>query len=77
LGTTAVRAGGSSASGFAVDIGGRASVNAGIAGYWAIEVGFREGSNGVLPLAYGLTCRAGNGVSTPVLINPVGFADDF
>ena len=77
LGTTAVRAGGSNASGFAVDIGGRASVNAGIAGYWAIEVGFREGSNGVLPLTYGLTCRAGNGVSTPVLINPVGFADDF
>jgi len=77
IGSTTVRAGGNNVSSFAWDSGGRASVNAGIAGFWAIEVGYREGTSGTLPIAYGLTCRAGNGLSTPMLVNPVGFADDF
>jgi PKD repeat protein len=77
VGSGAVRAGGNDATSFAWTIAGRASVNAGITGFWAIEVGPREGGSATLPIAYGLTCRAGNGLSTPLLVNPVGFADDF
>jgi hypothetical protein len=77
VGATPVRAGGSGVASFALDADARASVNAGVAGYWAIEVSYREGANASLPIAYGLTCLAGNGMSIPMLVNPVGFADDF
>jgi YD repeat-containing protein len=77
LGTTTVRAGGNNQASFAVDIGGRDSVNAGVAGYWALEVSFREGGSAAVPIAYGLTCTSGNGMSEPLLLNPVGFSDDF
>jgi hypothetical protein len=77
IGGAAVRGGGNNVSSFAVELGGRNSINGGVAGYWAIEVGFREGANATLPIAYGLTCAAGNGMSLPLLINRVGMSDDF
>jgi hypothetical protein len=59
--------GGTGASFFYVNTGGRAAVNGGTRSRWFIDVAFRTGGDATAPIEYGITCRAGNGMEIPWL----------
>ena len=67
--------GGSGETFFYVSTGGRGAVNSGRASRWFIDVAFRTGGNATTPIAYGITCRAGNGMEIPWLRTTVTNSD--
>ncbi len=69
--------GGPGATGFYIFTGNRSTIANGNATRWFIDVGFRTvgGVAADLPVSYGITCVAGNGVSVPYPIasDPLDF----
>jgi len=57
--------GGDNQTSFYIFTGHRNEISGGTTSRWYIDVGFREGGNPTVPIAYGITCRSGNGVSVP------------
>ena len=59
-------AGGSTKTSFYIFTGYRNAVNSGTVTRWFIDVSFNEAGNSAdLPVAYGIICNSGNGVSVP------------
>ncbi len=57
--------GGAGQTTFYIFTGERNAVNGGTSTRWFIDVGPRTGGTPTFPIAYGITCNSGNGVSVP------------
>jgi hypothetical protein len=59
----ATRIGGTSNTTGRLDTGVRGSINAGVAGFWGLEVSWDPGARRTAPVTYTISCRSGNGSS--------------
>ncbi len=77
INATTIRAGGNNQSSFYFYTGPRNAVNNGTTNNWFIEISAREGTLAVPPIAYGLYCASGNGVSQTRRTSSGFYVDDF